>query len=134
MAYIQNTKEYKGFADFIKILSDSFIWEFGYLPADSLFDEGYQIVNHEFDFSAESYFDNIFQIIMKNINNVADLTGSDLERAELDFLLYNLKLKLPEKCDIYVSDECYVKFWYDTNENRNKINVKFFIKELCQEN
>lgn len=129
MVYIQNTKEYKGQDDFIKILRDSFDYiEFSYYPNDLLIDEGYQICNYIFDFSAESYFDNIFQIILKNIDDVANLTGSDLERAELDFLLYNLKLKLPEKCDIHINDECYVKFWYDTNEKRNKINVKIFIK------
>ena len=127
---IQETKIYKG-EDLYYLLKKKF--ECDYLDMcepERIERFGFKLITLVFEQTAEAYYEYIFNILNKQLDDIADVTGRDLEQAEIDFLIYNIKLRLGDNKMFFINGyTTEVRLMFDAKSNKNKQVVKIFIKE-----
>lgn len=127
---IQGTKIYKG-EDLYHLLKKKFECDyFDMYEPERIESIGFKLITLVFEQTAEAYYEYIFNILNKQLNDIADVTGRDLEQAEIDFLIYNIKLRLGDNKMFFINGyTTEVRLMFDAESNKNKQVVKIFIKE-----
>lgn len=90
----------------------------------------YNTVSFKFEFDGHIYFTYVMDNLYKHVNNLDDISGKDLELAELEVFIWSLRAKLiVEKYnDIFINDDCKLKMIYDHNKDINIFIVNFYIR------
>ncbi len=127
---IQETKIYKG-EDLYYLLKKKFECDyFDMYEPERIEKFGFKLITLVFEQTAEAYYEYIFNILNKQLDDIAEVTGRDLEQAEIDFLIYNIKLRLGDNKMFFINGyTTEVRLMFDAKSNKNKQVVKIFIKE-----
>ena len=118
-------KIYKG-KDLYYLLKNRFECRYLDMCDESL---GFKLITLVFEQTEEEHYENIVNILNKQLNDIANVTGKDMEQAEIDFLTYNIKLRLGDNKIFFIdSYTTEARLMYDKELGKNIQVVKIFIK------
>lgn len=129
MYHIENTKTYTGF-DLYSILHTKFECDYDkFINGNRIEEFGFKLCSYNFTFDGTDYFKFIYDILNKQLDDISNVTGKDLERAELDFLIYSIKFEVGDNKMFFIDEkDCRVELSYDPVTNVNRFYIRIYIK------